>query len=135
MSTDLEEIPLYCEEIVLRIWACISVLTAKLDFHCHVDFLSSHALKLLGLFRIITFSFSTSDCLLMLYFVLVDLNSNMFLLRGTLLRLLIPINMRAYAENLQSFATVDFCKIWNITMKDQISWHCSSVIVTLILCS
>jgi hypothetical protein len=42
----------------------------KLHFHHHVDFFS-HALKLLVLIRTITFSFSTLDSLLMLYFALV----------------------------------------------------------------
>jgi hypothetical protein len=37
----------------------------KLHFHRHVDFLFSHALKLLRLIRKITFSFSTLDSLLM----------------------------------------------------------------------
>jgi hypothetical protein len=44
------------------------------EFHFHhhyADFLVSHALKLLGLFRTTTFSFSTSDSLLILYFALV----------------------------------------------------------------
>jgi hypothetical protein len=47
----------------------------------------------------------------MLYFSLSDLNSNWVLLLGTLLRLLIPINLSSYKENLQPFATVDFSKI------------------------
>jgi hypothetical protein len=45
-------------------------IDCKLHFR-HVDFLVSHALKLLGLIRTITFSFSTIDSLLMLYFALV----------------------------------------------------------------
>jgi hypothetical protein len=40
----------------------------------------------------------------------------MLLLLGTLLRLLIPINLSAYKEKLQPFATVDFSKIWDITI-------------------
>jgi hypothetical protein len=46
-------------------------INCKINFHCHVNFIFSLALKLLGLIRTITFSFSTSDCLLMLYFALV----------------------------------------------------------------
>jgi hypothetical protein len=46
----------------------------KLHFHRHVDFLYSHALKLLGLIRTITFSFPTVDSLLMLYFAWSYLN-------------------------------------------------------------
>jgi hypothetical protein len=45
-----------------------------------------------------------------------DPNSNMLLLLGTLLQLLIPINLKAYKEYLQPFATIDFSKKWNITM-------------------
>jgi hypothetical protein len=43
----------------------------KLHFHRHVDFIVSHALKLLGLLLTLTFSFSTIDSLLILYFALV----------------------------------------------------------------
>lgn len=46
-------------------------LDSKLHFHQHVDHLFSHALKLLGLIRTITFSFSTLDSLLTLYSTLV----------------------------------------------------------------
>jgi hypothetical protein len=46
-------------------------IDCKLHFHCHVDFLVTHALKLLGLIRIITFYLSTLNSLLMLYFALV----------------------------------------------------------------
>jgi hypothetical protein len=44
---------------------------SKLYFHQHVDYLLSHTLKLLGLIRTITFSFSTLDSLLTLYSALV----------------------------------------------------------------
>jgi hypothetical protein len=54
---------------------CINDLGAhtasKLYSHRHVDILFSHAMKLLGLIRILTFSFPTIDSLLMLYFVAV----------------------------------------------------------------
>jgi hypothetical protein len=46
-------------------------IDGELRFHRHVGFLLSHALTLLGLIRTITFSFSTIDSLLMLYFALV----------------------------------------------------------------
>jgi hypothetical protein len=42
----------------------------KLHFHRHVNFLFWSAMKLLGLIRTLTFSFSTIDGLLILYFVL-----------------------------------------------------------------
>jgi hypothetical protein len=45
---------------------------SKLHFHRHVDFLFSHTMKLLGLIRTITFSFSTLDSLLMLYIATVQ---------------------------------------------------------------
>jgi hypothetical protein len=47
---------------------------------------------------------------------LADLNLNMLLLLGTLLRLLTPVNLSAYKEKLPPFASVDLFKIWNIIM-------------------
>jgi hypothetical protein len=46
-------------------------IDCKLHFRRHVNFLFSHALKLLGLIRTITFFFSTTSSLLILYFALV----------------------------------------------------------------
>jgi hypothetical protein len=46
-------------------------IDCKLHFHRHVDFLFSHALKLLTLILKITFSFSKLDSLLMLCFALI----------------------------------------------------------------
>jgi hypothetical protein len=46
-------------------------IDCKLHFHHRVDFLFSHAMKLLKLIRTLTFSFSTTDSLLELYFVVV----------------------------------------------------------------
>jgi hypothetical protein len=46
-------------------------IDCKLHFHRHVDFLFSRSMKLLALIRILMFSFSTTDSLLMLYFALV----------------------------------------------------------------
>jgi hypothetical protein len=39
------------------------MLDSKLHFHCHVDYLHSQALKLLGLIRFITYNFSSLDSL------------------------------------------------------------------------
>jgi hypothetical protein len=47
------------------------ILDTKLYFHPHVDYIFSQALHLLGLIRVIIFSFSSIDSLLMLYFTLV----------------------------------------------------------------
>jgi hypothetical protein len=44
---------------------------SKLYFHNHVDFLFSKCIKLLGLIRSITFSFTSLDCLFVLYTALV----------------------------------------------------------------
>jgi hypothetical protein len=44
---------------------------SKLYFHNHVDFLFSECIKILGLIRSITLRFSSFDCLLSLYIVLV----------------------------------------------------------------
>jgi hypothetical protein len=46
-------------------------IDCKLNFYHHVDFLFSHAMKLLRLIRTLIFSFSTPDSLLMLHFALV----------------------------------------------------------------
>jgi hypothetical protein len=46
-------------------------IVCKLHFHCHVGFRFSHALKLLGIIRTITFLFSILDSLLMVYFALI----------------------------------------------------------------
>jgi hypothetical protein len=58
-------------------------IDCTLHFHRHVDFIFSHALKLLGLIRTITFSFSTIDGLLMLWSYP---NWSMLLLLGILLQ-------------------------------------------------
>jgi hypothetical protein len=54
---------------------CIKDLGVRIDckLHCHhhVDFLFSHALKILRLILTLAFCFSTIDSLLMLYFALV----------------------------------------------------------------
>ncbi|PNF19791.1 hypothetical protein B7P43_G14658 [Cryptotermes secundus] len=47
------------------------LIDSKLHFHQHVDILFSQTMKLLGLIRTITFSFSTLDSLLMLYTALI----------------------------------------------------------------
>jgi hypothetical protein len=46
-------------------------IDCKLHFHRQVDFIFSHAMKLLRLIHTLTFPFSTTDSLLMLYFALV----------------------------------------------------------------
>jgi hypothetical protein len=63
------------------------LIDPKINFYHRVDFLFSHALKILEMIRTMTF-FSILYILLMLYFALIRLNSNKFLLLGTLLRLL-----------------------------------------------
>lgn len=63
--------------------------------------------KLLGLIRTITFSFSsTLYCCLLLPWS--GLNLNILLLLGPLLRLLTLIHLNAYTEHLQPFVTADF---------------------------
>jgi hypothetical protein len=39
----------------------------KLYFRCHIDFVYSHALRTLGLTRYVTYNFSSSECLVVLY--------------------------------------------------------------------
>jgi hypothetical protein len=47
------------------------VFNSKLYFHNHVHFIFSKCIKLLGFIRSIAFSFSSLDCLFVLYTVLV----------------------------------------------------------------
>jgi hypothetical protein len=42
-------------------------LDSKLHFHAHVDYIFSQSLRTTGLIRTLTYSFSTLDCLLLLY--------------------------------------------------------------------
>jgi hypothetical protein len=44
---------------------------SKLHFHNHVDYVFSERIKLLGLIRSIAYSFSSLECLYVLYFTLV----------------------------------------------------------------
>jgi hypothetical protein len=46
-------------------------LDSKLHFHAHADYLFSPSLRNLGLIRLLTYSFSTLECLLLLYSTLV----------------------------------------------------------------
>jgi hypothetical protein len=85
-------------------------IVRKLHFYLQIDFIFSHAVKLLGLIRRFTSSSSVTDSLPMLYFFWLYLNWNKLLLLGTLLRLLIPITLSAYEQHFQPFATVAFFK-------------------------
>jgi hypothetical protein len=95
---------------------CIKDLPVNIFFHHHVDFLCLHAMELLGIIRTVIFSFSTTDTLLMLYFVLANLSLSMLLLHGNLLLLPTPINLGACKEILQPFAKEDSFKILSIIM-------------------
>jgi hypothetical protein len=46
-------------------------LDTKLYFHNHTNFIFSHCMKLLGLLRSVTYSFSSLECMFILYFTLV----------------------------------------------------------------
>jgi hypothetical protein len=74
-----------------------SIRVKKLIYYYYYYIMSifSHALKLLGLIRTITFSFPTIDIIPMLYFALARSKLEYVLLLGTLLQLLIPTNLRA----------------------------------------
>ena len=52
-----------------KIWEC--KLTPSCIFHNHVDYIFSQTIRLLGLIRSVTFSFSSLQSLLMLYCTLV----------------------------------------------------------------
>jgi hypothetical protein len=47
------------------------ILDSKLNFHCHVDFVYSQALRTLGLISYITHNFCSLDSLLVLYHVII----------------------------------------------------------------
>jgi hypothetical protein len=69
-------------------------LDCKLYFHQHIDYIFSQGLKMLGLIRYITSSFSTTDSLLVLYSTLVRSKLSMHLSSGTLLHLLTRLNLK-----------------------------------------
>jgi hypothetical protein len=46
-------------------------LNSKLHFHSHMDYIFSQSLRTLELIKMLTYSFSTLDCLLLLYSTLV----------------------------------------------------------------
>jgi hypothetical protein len=104
ISTDLE-IPLCCEQIVLRIWECILIATS-FSSSCQFFFTCTE----------ITFLFPPSSVYWSYILLWSVLNWNMRLSLGSLLWLLIQINLRAYKENLQPFTTIDFSNIWIIMM-------------------
>jgi hypothetical protein len=79
---------------------------SKLWFHNHVDYIFSWCIKLLGLVRTLTFSFSSLDCLYMLYFTLVRSKLEYALLFRILLRLLMPTNWNASSRSLQPFVII-----------------------------
>jgi hypothetical protein len=62
-----------CESLITRT-ECVKDLgvesDSKLHFHHHVDYIFSQAIRLLGLIRTVTFSFSSLQSLLMLYYTL-----------------------------------------------------------------
>jgi hypothetical protein len=58
-------------------------------------------MTLQGQIRTIIFSFSTTDSVMMLYFVRPDLGLSMLLLHGTWLQLLAPVNLSAHKEKFQ----------------------------------
>jgi hypothetical protein len=72
-------------------------IDCKLHFGHHTDFLFSYAMESLKLIRKITFYFSTTDSLMMLYLALVC--SKLDPLLGTLLRLLTFTSLNACREN------------------------------------
>jgi hypothetical protein len=52
-------------------WVITIHFDSKLHFHNHVDYVFSECIKLLGLIHSITYSFSSLECLYVLYFTLV----------------------------------------------------------------
>jgi hypothetical protein len=66
----------YCVSDVLLLRSyCVKDLDAvsdsKIYFHCHVNFVYSQTLRPLGLFRYITYNFSSLDNIVVLYNVLI----------------------------------------------------------------
>jgi hypothetical protein len=63
-----------CQPSITRIDSITDLrvfIGSKLRFHNHVDYIFSQCIKMLGLVHTLTFSFSSMDCLYMLYFTLV----------------------------------------------------------------
>jgi hypothetical protein len=135
ICTDME-IPLHCEQIVLRIWVCL--LIANLIFIV-MSIFYSHALKLLRLIHTITFYFSTLDSLLRLYFALVRSKLEYASFAWNCVMITGSNKLEHIQRKIAAHCHSRLSKIWNITMiiywKDEICWHCITCMVTLILCS
>jgi hypothetical protein len=72
-------------------------------------------MKLLRLIYTITFSFSTTGSLLILYFALVRSKLKCAPVACKSVTFIDSINLSAYKENLQLLATIDFFEMQNIT--------------------
>jgi hypothetical protein len=86
-------------------------IDAKLHFHNHINQIFSHCIKLLGLVRSITFTFSSLGYVLRLYIILVHLSLNMRPLSGIQLRQLMTTSWNASSRGLRaSVLIVSFLK-------------------------
>jgi hypothetical protein len=90
---------------------CVKALSVLLDcklyFHQHIDCILSQGLKMLGLIRYITSSFSTPEALWFCIVHLFGLNLSMHWSFGILSLLLILPNLKESKENLQHYVTPD----------------------------
>jgi hypothetical protein len=81
---------------------------SKSYFHIHVDFLFSEGIKLLGLIRSITLTFSSLDCLYVLYFTLVRSKLEYASSVGTLSRLPMPTSSSTSSRSLRPSVSIVF---------------------------
>jgi hypothetical protein len=81
----------------------------KLHFHRHVDYIHSQALKLLRLIPFITYNFSSSESLKIVYFTLIrsKLEYTSVVWNNLILQILRVISSKTYDDSLQIYAIID----------------------------
>jgi hypothetical protein len=87
---------------------------SKLCFHNHVDFLFSKWIKLLGLIRSITSSFSSLDCLFVLYTPLVRPRLEYASVVWNSITVTDSKSLSASSKNLRLSVSIDFSRVFPI---------------------
>jgi hypothetical protein len=82
-----------------KTWDCY-LIDSKLPFHQYVDYVVSPLIKLWGLIQTITNTFSSLDCMFLLYFTLIGPQVGIRLFLGIQLRLQMPKSLNMSSESL-----------------------------------